>query len=117
MQQFRQVMMDMQKVTDKVQSEVKTGGLYAVSGAKLDEHAQIVNYLNKQPFSDEEIKEAFFTFDMNGNGFIGAAEIRFVLDALGEEVTDEEIDEMIRLLDNDGDGQCGYPEFYKMASG
>ena len=116
MEQFRQVMMDMQKATEKATVDVKQG-LYAVSGAKLDEHAQVVNYLNKQPFSDDEIKEAFFTFDMNGNGFVGAAEIRFVLDALGEEVTDEEIDEMIRLLDNDGDGQCGYPEFYKMASG
>lgn len=41
---------------------------------------------------------------MNGNGYIGASEIRFVLDAMGEEVTDEEIDEMIRMLDIDGDG-------------
>ena len=41
---------------------------------------------------------------MNGNGYIGVAEIRFVLDILGEEVTDEEIDEMVRMLDIDGDG-------------
>ena len=54
---------------------------------------------------------------MNGNGYIGASEIRFVLDAMGEEVTDEEIVEMIRMLDIDGDGQCNYKEFYKMASG
>jgi len=54
---------------------------------------------------------------MNGNGYVGAAEIRFVLDALGEDVTDEEIDEMIRLIDIDGDGQVNYSEFYKMASG
>jgi hypothetical protein len=54
---------------------------------------------------------------MNGNGYIGVAEIRFVMDALGEEVTDEEIDEMIRMLDVDGDGQVNFKEFYKMASG
>jgi Ca2+-binding EF-hand superfamily protein len=54
---------------------------------------------------------------MNGNGYVGAAEIRFVLDALGEDVTDEEIDEMIRLIDIDGDGQVNYDEFFKMASG
>jgi hypothetical protein len=54
---------------------------------------------------------------MNGNGYIGVAEIRFVLDALGEDVTDEEIDEMIRMLDVDGDGQVNFKEFYKMASG
>ena len=54
---------------------------------------------------------------MNGNGYVGAAEIRFVLDALGEDVTDEEIDEMIRLIDVDGGGQVNYNEFFKMASG
>lgn len=54
---------------------------------------------------------------MTGNGFIAAAEIRFVLDALGEQVTDEEIDEMIRLVDMDGDGQVNFKEFYAMASG
>ena len=54
---------------------------------------------------------------MNGNGYVGAAEIRFVLDALGEDVTDEEIDEMIRLIDVDGYGQVNYNEFFKMASG
>ncbi len=37
-----------------------------------------------QPFTDAEIKDAFFTFDMSGNGFVAAEEIRFVLNALGE---------------------------------
>lgn len=60
--------------------------------------------MSRSPFSDAEIQEAFFTFDMNANGYIGAGEIRFVLDALGEAVTDEEIDEMVRLIDIDGDG-------------
>jgi len=54
---------------------------------------------------------------MNGNGYVGAAEIRFVMDALGEQVMDEEIDEMIRMLDVDGDGEVNFREFYKMASG
>ncbi len=54
---------------------------------------------------------------MNGNGYIGVAEIRFVLDALGEDVTEEEIDEMVRMLDVDGDGQVNFKEFHKMASG
>ncbi len=77
----------------------------------------IQGMFDNQPFTDDQIKEAFFTFDMNGNGYIGVAEIRFVLDALGEDVTDEEIDEMVRMLDVDGDGQVNFKEFYKMASG
>lgn len=54
---------------------------------------------------------------MNGNGYIGNAEIRFVLEAMGESVTDEEVDEMIRMLDVDGDGEVNFKEFYKMATG
>lgn len=40
---------------------------------------------------------------------MGAAEIRYILDIIGEDVSDEEIDEMIRLLDVDGDGQVNFP--------
>ena len=83
---------------------------------QLEEYAQS-QFIHSQPFTDAEIKEAFYTFDMNGNGYVGAAEIRFVMDALGEQVTDEEIDEMIRMLDVDGDGEVNFREFYKMASG
>lgn len=93
------------------------GGIFTLQGAELYEHADANQYLTKQPFNDAEIREAFFTFDMNGNGYVGAAEIRFVMDALGENCTDQEIDEMIRLIDIDGDGQVNFKEFYKMASG
>jgi hypothetical protein len=73
--------------------------------------------VRKEPFTEAEIQEAFQTFDLNGNGFVGPAEIRFVMDALGEQCTDEEIDEMIRMIDVDLDAQVNYREFYKMASG
>merc|ERR1712187_1057217 len=44
-------------------------------------------------------------FDRDGNGFISAAELRHVMTNLGEKLTDEEVDEMIREADVDGDGQ------------
>ena len=44
-------------------------------------------------------------FDKDGNGFISAAELRHVMTNLGEKLTDEEVDEMIREADIDGDGQ------------
>jgi hypothetical protein len=56
-------------------------------------------------FTDEEILEAFQAFDLDKNNFVGAAEIRHVLINIGEQVTDEEVDEMIRMVDTDGDGQ------------
>ena len=49
-------------------------------------------------------------FDRDGNGFISAAELRHVMTNLGEKLTDEEVDEMIREADVDGDGQINYEE-------
>ena len=52
--------------------------------------------------------------DKDGNGFISAAELRHIMTNLGEKLTDEEVDEMIREADIDGDGQINYEEFVKM---
>ncbi len=42
------------------------------------------------------------------------AQLRHVMTNLGEKLTDEEVDEMIREADVDGDGQVNYEEFVKM---
>ncbi|RLO12141.1 hypothetical protein DYB28_011694 [Aphanomyces astaci] len=68
-------------------------------------------------FSDSEILEAFKAFDLDHNNYVGAAEIRHVLINIGESPTDEEVDEMIRMVDIDGDGQVSFEEFYKMVTG
>jgi len=67
--------------------------------------------------SEEELVEAFKVFDKDNNGFISAAELRHVMTNLGERLTDEEVDEMIREADVDGDGQVNYEEFVKMMMG
>lgn len=66
--------------------------------------------------SEEELREAFKVFDKDGNGYISAAELRHVMTNLGEKLTDEEVEEMIREADIDGDGQVNYDEFVKMMS-
>jgi len=64
--------------------------------------------------SEEDLVDAFKVFDRDGNGFISASELRHVMANLGEKLTDEEVDEMIREADTDGDGQINYEEFVKM---
>ena len=44
----------------------------------------------------------------SNSSFISAAELRHVMTNLGEKLTDEEVDEMIREADIDGDGQVNY---------
>ena len=63
-------------------------------------------FLHAQAVS--EIGGYISVFDKDGNGYISAAELRHVMTNLGEKLTDEEVDEMIREADVDGDGQINY---------
>ncbi len=65
----------------------------------------------KQEFQDHEILAAFKFIDLDHNNFIGAKEIRHILVCMGEMITDEEIDMMIKMVDMDGDGQVSFQEF------
>ncbi|KAI4879343.1 hypothetical protein NFI96_006603, partial [Prochilodus magdalenae] len=62
----------------------------------------------KDTDGEEEIREAFRVFDKDGNSYISAAELRHVMTNLGEKLTEEEVDQMIREADIDGDGQVNY---------
>jgi hypothetical protein len=68
----------------------------------------------KDTDNEEEIREAFCMFDKDGNGYISAADLHHVMTNLGEKLTDEEVDEMIKEADSDGDGQVNYKEFVQM---
>src|SRR5256714_2862544 len=71
----------------------------------------------KETDSEEEIKEAFKVFDGDGSGLISAAELRQVMTSLGENLTDDEIDEMIRETSQDGDERIDYNEFVQLMMG
>lgn len=49
-----------------------------------------------RPWVVEEFIRGFQVFDKEGNGFIGAGELRYVLTQLGEKMTDEEVDELLK---------------------
>ncbi len=66
------------------------------------------------PFSASEVSRAFNLFDLDRNSYVGSNELRHIYHCLGEEVTDEEIDEMIKMVDLDGDGQVNGKEFAQM---
>jgi calmodulin len=68
----------------------------------------------KDPDTEEDLIEAFKIFDKDGSGNISAQELRHVMTTLGEKLTEEEADEMIREADTNGDGYIDYVEFVKI---
>lgn len=68
----------------------------------------------KDTDTEEELLEAFKVFDRDGNGLISSIELRHVMTQLGEKLSDDEVEEMIKEADQDGDGYINYEEFVKM---
>ena len=71
-----------------------------------------------QRMKDTEIEDglaiAFRVYDRDGNGFISKTELKYVLTNLGEKITDEEVGEIFKEADLDGDEQISYEEFVKL---
>ena len=53
--------------------------------------------------TEDELLQAFRVFDKDNSGTISASEMRDVLKALGEDLTDKEINEIMQAADTDGD--------------
>ncbi|KAL5007929.1 hypothetical protein ScPMuIL_013510 [Solemya velum] len=66
--------------------------------------------LKEPPETEESLKEAFRVFDKDGNGYLSAAELRHVMTNLGEKLSDDEVEDMIREADAEGSGQVNYEE-------
>ncbi len=70
-----------------------------------------VIFVSFQILSQEKMnrfRHFFRVFDKDGNGLITASELRVVMDNLGEKLTEDEVEEMIREADLDGDGKVSY---------
>ena len=62
----------------------------------------------------EEIDKAFARFDDDSTNSISFRNLKRVSLELGEQLTDDELREMIKAADEDGDGEIGRDEFMRM---
>ena len=55
-----------------------------------------------------DVVRHFPVFDRDGDGFITTRELRHVMHNIGERLSDEELDNMMREADVNGDGKIDY---------
>jgi len=67
-----------------------------VRGSHSPTHHREALLINPGFWAVEEFIRGFQVFDKEGNGYIGAGELRYVLTQLGEKMTDEEVDELLK---------------------
>ncbi|QCD77645.1 calmodulin-like protein 11 [Vigna umbellata] len=92
-------------------SEVDTDGNGTI---EFGEFLNLMARKMKESEAEEELKEAFRVFDKDQDGYISASELRSVMRTIGEKVTDEEVAQMVKEADLDGDGLVDYEEFVRM---
>ena len=69
------------------------------------------------PFLEEQInnyKEAFLEYDKDGSGNISIKELGTVMRTLGENPTEDELQNLINKYDEDGNGTMEFTEFLCM---
>ncbi|CAI9099543.1 OLC1v1036383C1 [Oldenlandia corymbosa var. corymbosa] len=82
-------------------------------GGKID----FPEFLKLMDSSEEQLIKDFEEFDKGQTGFISAEVLRYVMTSFGEEMTGEEVDEMIKDGDADANGQINYKKFLRKICG
>lgn len=61
----------------------------------------------RDPGEPEEYCRGFQVFDKDMTGFIGVGQLKYILTNLGEKMTEEEVDELLKAVDTSS-GQINY---------
>mmetsp|Transcript_10400 Transcript_10400/g.25444 ORF Transcript_10400/g.25444 Transcript_10400/m.25444 type:complete len:194 (-) Transcript_10400:278-859(-) len=62
----------------------------------------------------EEILKVFQLFDVDNSGYITLKNLRRIVNELGEQLSEQDLQEMIEEADRDQDGQISPDEFYRV---
>jgi len=90
-----------------------TGGYDPEEEDKVEEKEKV---LKLRPYTDQELRQAFNVFDLNGNDYVDAAELTHIFAQIGEMPSENEISAMIMLCDPRGDGTVNFDDFLNIFS-
>lgn len=96
---------------EKNEEHIDTEGTGYVA---LDEFKVLVLKKMQEDEDERELREIFRVLDKEKKGEVNVNELRWILKSLGDDLTEEDIDDMIADVDTDGSGWVDYDEFAKL---
>ena len=81
---------------------------------EFNEFVALMNRKIKDTDLEEDLLESFRMIDKDQDGLISAGELFTLYKQLQEDVTDEEIEAMIKSADSDGDGMVTFEDFTRV---
>ncbi|KAJ2449403.1 hypothetical protein EV183_004915 [Coemansia sp. RSA 2336] len=85
-----------------------------LGGSEQPEHVLCPIWADMNEQNIKELKEAFALFDKDNNGVITRNELSRLMRSLNHNPTEEELNDMINEVDENGDGSIDFPEFVAM---
>ena len=79
---------------------------------------EFLNLMGRKMKETKEVdimREIFDVFDKNKDGFISASEIQCVMTSLGETLTEDEVNEMMKEADRDLDSHISFEDFSQLS--
>ncbi|UJR25306.1 hypothetical protein I4U23_006657 [Adineta vaga] len=83
----------------------------------FDEFLALMVKKAKEAEDERELREVFRVFDKNGGGIIDVADLKMIFEAIDPDMPEDEIEQIISEVDEDGSGTVDYEEFYKLMTG
>ncbi|CEF65823.1 EF-hand domain and Zinc finger, C2H2 domain and EF-hand domain pair and Zinc finger, C2H2-like domain-containing protein [Strongyloides ratti] len=76
----------------------------------------VANTVDKETLQ-KELREAFRLFDKEGNGYISRPTLKALLKEIADDLTDQQLDEAVDEIDEDGSGKIEFEEFWELMAG
>ncbi|CAF3899409.1 unnamed protein product [Rotaria sp. Silwood2] len=78
----------------------------------FDEFLALVAKITKEAEDERELREVFRVFDKNSRGVIDVADLKMIFKALDPDMPDDEVEQIISEVDEDGSGTVDYEGSY-----
>lgn len=68
----------------------------------------LCNLRNSKDDDEQDLVAAFTVFDMDNDGYITKDELRIAMEMIGEDVSEEQLTQIMEVADTDKDGKINY---------